>query len=107
MYDEALESHEDAFSLHRLVQGQPPQRKVRRVKDRCPYTFITMHPNTVDGESIVLRALLDSGALSTIVAKNILQGFKFDHDAPQSQVWATPAGDMTTNQMVKTTFMSQ
>jgi len=32
-----------------------------------------------------------------------LQGFKFDH-APQSQVWATPAGDMTTNQMLKTTF---
>ena len=62
-----------------------------------------MHPNTVDGEPIVLRALLDSGASSTIVAKNILQGFKFDH-APQSQVWATPAGDMTTNQMVKTTF---
>ena len=59
-----------------------------------------MHPNTVDGESIVLRALLDSGASSTIIAKNILQGFKFDH-APQSQVWATPAGDMTTNQMVK------
>ena len=67
---------------------QPPQLKKRRVDDRHPYTFITMHPNTVNGEPIVLRALLDSGASSTIVAKNILQGFKFDQ-APQSQVWAT------------------
>ena len=32
--DEALESHDDAFSLHRLVQGQPPQLKKRRVDDR-------------------------------------------------------------------------
>ena len=62
-----------------------------------------MQPNTIDGEAIVLRALLDSGASSTIVAKNLLLGFKLDH-APQSQVWATPAGDMTTNQMLKTTF---
>ena len=76
LFRRALESHEDAFSLNRLVQGQAPhQPKVRRVDDRRPYTFITLQPNTVDGEAIVLRALLDSGASSTIVAKNILQGF--------------------------------
>ena len=102
--DQALESHEDALSLNRLVQGQAPQQpKVRRVDDRRPYTFITLQPNTIDSEAIVLRALLDSGASSTIVAKNLLLEFQLDH-APQSQVWATPAGDMTTNQMLKTTF---
>jgi len=78
--DQALESHEDAFSLNRLIQGQAPQQpKVQRVDDRQPYTFITLQSNTVDGEAIVLRALLDSGALSTIVAKNLLLGFKLDH----------------------------
>ena len=89
-------------SIASLIHGRKPKRQ--KTQDLKPIAFIRFNTSLGKPKPVTIKALLDSGALATIVNEKYAQKLQIKNSPQSSTVWSTPAGDMRTSRMVKAQF---
>ena len=100
--DESQET--DMFPLARLVQGHPQAKKRPKSIHLKPVAFVRFNMRSGKAKGVTIKALLDSGGAESLATEQYAKKLKIRKTAGKPKTWATPAGDMTTNQKCKTQF---
>jgi hypothetical protein len=69
-----------------------------------PLAFVRVNTKLGKPEPVTIRALLDSGASESLIDKKFVKNLRIRTSSKSSIVWSTPAGEMKTQQRVKTQF---
>ena len=102
--DEYYNQSKDMLSIAQLVRGQTRPRKRQKTTDLRPVVYVRF--NTKQGsrpKPVTLKALLDSGASSTIVAEKHVGKLKLKQSKKKT-IWTTPAGELKTNKVCRSQF---
>jgi len=99
-----LDEYLDAHSLKRFVHSHPHKRQRTDLSpnDFKPIVFIRLNTSLGKPEPVWIKALLDSGASSSVVDKKFTKKLRVKKG--EAVQWNTPGGVMTTNQRVKVQF---
>ncbi len=105
---DSLDECLDAHSLAEHIRSQDNKNKRQRVgyveKDMRPLAFVRVNTKLGKPEPVTIRALLDSGASESLIDKKFVKNLRIWTSSKSSIVWSTPAGEMKTQQRVKTQF---
>ena len=101
--DHVREENGELFSLLNLVRGQQePPKKKRKLNDLKPIVFVRFNTRHGKPKPVTLKALLDSGASSSLVTAQYAK--KLRKAKSNNVVWTTPAGELTTSGKCKAQF---
>jgi len=89
-------------NLRDLIQGPIAKRKRSKTQHLKPVAFVRMNTRHGKAKPTMVKALLDSGASSSLIARRVVTKLRKHKTA--SQTWSTPAGSLTTNETVKSQF---
>ena len=85
-----------------LSNAMPKRQKLKDTRKR-PVVFVAFNPRRGKPKPVLLKALLDSGASSTIVSSKYVQKLK-KRDVSKASEWTTLAGTFKTKGTVQTNF---
>ena len=88
-------------SIADIIRGQPKQKR-QKVVHLKPLAFVRLNTRHGKPKPITIKALLDSGAAGSLIAKEFVTKLRKNNN--QKQEWSTPAGPMTTGETVKAQF---
>ena len=101
----AAQSHtQELLPIATLIRSQP-QKKKRKVGDLKPILFVRFNTRTKSPpKPVTLRALVDSGATSSLIIAKHAKKLKIQKDSASKSVFTTPNGELTTSKCAKAQF---
>jgi hypothetical protein len=103
--DDARNDSSKLFSIVNLVRGHPARKK-QKTQDLKPVGFVRFNSHLGKSKPIMLKCLMDTGALGSFVAQKHAKKLRLLKQLPgQQAVWTTPAGSVLTMHKCRSAFV--
>ena len=104
--DDAGRRSEDFYPVNDFIRGHDNVNKKRKLRDLKPIVFLRFNSRAAGKPKVVtLKALLDSGASASLIAKEHTSKLKIKPLKGKETVWTTPAGPVVTATKCRTKFL--